>query len=357
MATAALVRRACDYTALALGEEGAAQLGVDLERLKRATFGWASLLTAVAVAAAGPIGFVGLLLPHLLRLAAGPDHRLLLPAALLGGGAFLVLADLAARTLLAPNELPVGVLPRCSAGRSSWLLRRRARRPRWMMPGARRRSFRGPGARYRTRAVLHDLTATIAAGVWSGCSAERLGEDEPRAVLTGCCGSTRRGAGLRRGGARDPAAGSRGGRGGAARRAVEFPFTALEVVLLGAIRTTRVSPSRRRGTRLPARRSPAPGGGARRPPARRALHRRAAARPLRAGAAQEPRVLLLDEVPGARSALSGRLCDRLREIAAADGGRSVFHDSTSPPSTAIGCCSTRAPAAFGPTAESSPGRG
>lgn len=128
VATAALVRRARDYNALALGEEGAAQLGVDLERLKRATFGWASLLTAVAVAAAGPIGFVGLLLPHLLRLAAGPDHRLLLPAALLGGGAFLVLADLAARTLLAPNELPVGVLTALLGGPFFlWLLRRRAR--------------------------------------------------------------------------------------------------------------------------------------------------------------------------------------------------------------------------------------
>ncbi|MCL4839292.1 MAG: iron ABC transporter permease [Thermoanaerobaculia bacterium] len=128
VATLALAARARDYNALALGEEAAAQLGVDLERLKRATFGWASLLTAVAVAAAGPIGFVGLLLPHLLRLAAGPDHRLLLPAAFLGGGAFLVLADLAARTLLVPNELPVGVLTALLGGPFFlWLLRRRAR--------------------------------------------------------------------------------------------------------------------------------------------------------------------------------------------------------------------------------------
>ena len=73
------------------------------------------------------VGFVGLVLPHLLRLAAGPDHRLLLPAAWLGGGAFLVLADLAARTALAPVELPVGVITALLGGPFFvWLLRRRA---------------------------------------------------------------------------------------------------------------------------------------------------------------------------------------------------------------------------------------
>lgn len=110
VAGAALLWRARDYNALALGEETARQLGVDVEGLKRWTFFWTSLLTAVAVASAGLVGFVGLVLPHLLRLAAGPDHRLLLPAAWIGGGAFLVLADLLARTAIAPVELPVGVI-------------------------------------------------------------------------------------------------------------------------------------------------------------------------------------------------------------------------------------------------------
>lgn len=127
VAALALVTRARDYNALALGDEAARQLGVDVEGLKRWTFFWTALLTAVAVALAGMVGFVGLVLPHLLRLAAGPDHRLLLPAAWLGGGAFLVLADLAARTALAPVELPVGVITALLGGPFFvWLLRRRA---------------------------------------------------------------------------------------------------------------------------------------------------------------------------------------------------------------------------------------
>ena len=96
LASTGLVAMARDFNALSLGEEGAQQLGVDVERLKRRTFVLGSLLTALAVAVAGMIGFVGLVVPHLLRLALGPDHRLLLPAAFLGGGAFLVIADLAA---------------------------------------------------------------------------------------------------------------------------------------------------------------------------------------------------------------------------------------------------------------------
>ena len=85
------------------------------------------MLTALAVSLAGLIGFVGLVVPHLLRLLLGPDHRLLLPAALLGGGAFLVLSDLAARLLLAPNELPVGVVTALVGGPFFLLLLRRRR--------------------------------------------------------------------------------------------------------------------------------------------------------------------------------------------------------------------------------------
>ena len=105
-----LITLARAYNALSLGEEAAMQLGVDTERLKRHTFFLGSLLTGLAVAVAGLIGFVGLVVPHLLRLMLGPDHRLLLPAGFLGGAGFLVLADLFARVIVAPNEIPVGVV-------------------------------------------------------------------------------------------------------------------------------------------------------------------------------------------------------------------------------------------------------
>jgi iron complex transport system permease protein len=118
-----------DYNALTIGEEGAAQLGVDVERIKRHTFVLGSLLTGLAVSVAGLIGFVGLVVPHLLRLLLGPDHRLLLPAAFLGGGSFLVLADLIARVAVAPGELPVGVVTALVGGPFFlYLLRRRGSR-------------------------------------------------------------------------------------------------------------------------------------------------------------------------------------------------------------------------------------
>ncbi|MFQ5925168.1 MAG: FecCD family ABC transporter permease [Dehalococcoidia bacterium] len=96
--------------AFSLGEEGAAYLGVDVERDKLTILGLGSLLTGAAVSLSGLVGFVGLVVPHALRLVLGPDHRLLLPAAALSGGAFLVVADLLARTVLAPTEIPVGIL-------------------------------------------------------------------------------------------------------------------------------------------------------------------------------------------------------------------------------------------------------
>jgi len=96
--------------ALSLGEEGAAYLGVEVERDKMLILGLGSLLTAAAVSISGLVGFVGLVVPHAVRLSLGPDHRLLLPASALAGGAFVVIADLLARTLLAPVEIPVGVI-------------------------------------------------------------------------------------------------------------------------------------------------------------------------------------------------------------------------------------------------------
>lgn len=85
-------------------------LGVAVTPLRILLFVLASLLTATAVTLAGTVGFVGLVVPHLLRLVLGSDHRVILPAAALGGGSLLVLADTAARTVLAPQQLPVGVL-------------------------------------------------------------------------------------------------------------------------------------------------------------------------------------------------------------------------------------------------------
>ncbi len=95
---------------LALGEETASVLGADVERVKLAAFGIASLLTAAGVGVAGVIGFVGLVVPHGVRLVTGSDHRSLLPLSFLAGGAFLALADVVARTVVAPSELPIGVV-------------------------------------------------------------------------------------------------------------------------------------------------------------------------------------------------------------------------------------------------------
>lgn len=95
---------------LARGMLQAQALGVAVNRLRYAIFLLASLATAASVTTAGSIGFVGLVVPHLVRLATGNDQRLLLPASVLAGGALLVLADALARTLIAPQQLPVGVL-------------------------------------------------------------------------------------------------------------------------------------------------------------------------------------------------------------------------------------------------------
>ncbi|MGH0031330.1 MAG: FecCD family ABC transporter permease [Myxococcota bacterium] len=101
---------------LALGEESAQQLGVDVARQQRVLLVSTSLMVGAAVAVAGLVGFVGLIIPHLLRLALGPDHRLLVPASALGGAAFLVLCDTLARTLLGGRELPVGAITALAGG-------------------------------------------------------------------------------------------------------------------------------------------------------------------------------------------------------------------------------------------------
>ncbi|MFO8233937.1 MAG: iron ABC transporter permease [Bacteroidales bacterium] len=96
--------------ALRLGEAKAKHLGINTEITIRILFILASLLTGMCVAVAGVIGFVGLIIPHLMRLAVGSDYRILLLSSFLGGGAFLIFSDLIARTIIAPNELPIGVI-------------------------------------------------------------------------------------------------------------------------------------------------------------------------------------------------------------------------------------------------------
>ena len=117
-----------DLNLLSIGEEEARALGVDLDRTRLTLFLATSVATGAAVAAAGPIGFVGLIVPHALRLSFGPDNRLLLPASVLGGAAFLVLCDTLARTLVPGSEVPVGVLTAfLGCPFFLWLLRRRRR--------------------------------------------------------------------------------------------------------------------------------------------------------------------------------------------------------------------------------------
>ena len=113
--------------ALTLGEEGAAAVGVDVERDKRLIIGLGAFLTACAVSLSGIIGFAGLVVPHVLRLTAGPDHRGLIPGAALLGGAFLVVADALARSLFAPAEVPVGVFTALVGGPFFLVILRRGR--------------------------------------------------------------------------------------------------------------------------------------------------------------------------------------------------------------------------------------
>jgi iron complex transport system permease protein len=114
---------------LTLGDEPAQQLGVEVGRVQRVLLIAASLMVGAAVSVAGLIGFVGLIIPHLLRLLIGPDHRLLVPASALAGAAFLLLCDTAARTLLGGRELPVGAITSLAGGPVFlYLLRRQQQR-------------------------------------------------------------------------------------------------------------------------------------------------------------------------------------------------------------------------------------
>ena len=101
---------------LALGEEPARSLGVNTERTKRVIFLLSALMTGAVVSFSGMIGFIGMIIPHAVRLLVGADHRLLLPASTLVGGMFLMVADTMARTLFVPSEVPVGVITALAGG-------------------------------------------------------------------------------------------------------------------------------------------------------------------------------------------------------------------------------------------------
>lgn len=117
-----------DLNAFLLGEEQAAALGVNVEQRKFVLLCVGALMTGAAVALSGLVGFVGLIVPHFVRIVLGPDHRLLLPASFLCGAIFLVIADLIARTILSPQEIPLGVVTALVGAPFFILLLRRAKK-------------------------------------------------------------------------------------------------------------------------------------------------------------------------------------------------------------------------------------
>jgi len=117
-----------DLNLVSLGEERAAQLGVDVDRFKWQAVALGALLAGAAVSVSGVIGFVGLMTPHVMRLIVGSDHRRLLPAVVLAGPIFLVLADLVSRVAIAPQELPLGAVTALVGGPFFLFLLRRERR-------------------------------------------------------------------------------------------------------------------------------------------------------------------------------------------------------------------------------------
>jgi iron complex transport system permease protein len=127
--TAVLVAHSRTLNILSLGEEAATALGVEGDRLRRLGFVITSLTTGVLVALSGGIGFVGLMVPHVVRLAVGADHRRLLPATALAGAIFLTWADVLARVVVAPEELPIGIVTAfAGAPFFLWLMRARSRK-------------------------------------------------------------------------------------------------------------------------------------------------------------------------------------------------------------------------------------
>jgi iron complex transport system permease protein len=111
-----LLHQAPVLNVLTQGEETARSLGIDTERTKKRLYAVTALLTGAVVSVSGMIGFVGMVIPHAVRMAIGSDHRLLMPASALVGGMFLVVSDTIARTAFAPAEIPVGVVTALAGG-------------------------------------------------------------------------------------------------------------------------------------------------------------------------------------------------------------------------------------------------
>ena len=110
--------------ALIIGDETATTLGIDVNRFRRQLLVVTSMLTGVIIAVSGTIGFVGLMMPHIVRLIVGSDHRRVLPISLLSGAVYLIWVDVIARTVFAPEEIPVGIITSlCGAPFFLWLMR------------------------------------------------------------------------------------------------------------------------------------------------------------------------------------------------------------------------------------------
>ncbi|WP_283135217.1 FecCD family ABC transporter permease [Rhizohabitans arisaemae] len=129
LGTAVLLGVSRPLNLLLAGEEAAASLGLNVHRFRATLFVVVALMVGAVVAVSGAIGFVGLMMPHMVRLLVGADHRRALPAVALLGAGFLILTDLAARSLIAPEEIPIGILTALAGGPFFlWLMRRRAAR-------------------------------------------------------------------------------------------------------------------------------------------------------------------------------------------------------------------------------------
>jgi iron complex transport system permease protein len=125
--TTLLLFNARSLNLLMLGERDAFDLGVEIGRVRLGVFLAASVLVGASVASSGSVGYVGLVVPHMVRLSVGGDNRLVLPASALGGGLFVILADTAARTIISPRELPVGAITALIGGPLFLYLLRRSR--------------------------------------------------------------------------------------------------------------------------------------------------------------------------------------------------------------------------------------
>ncbi len=120
--------RARQWNLLAIGEDWAASRGVSINAITAIGYVSGSILTGLVTSLTGPIGFIGLIVPHALRIRWGADHRVLLPCSFFAGGAFLCLCDTLSRTVMAPTEIPVGVITALAGGPFFiWLLRARRR--------------------------------------------------------------------------------------------------------------------------------------------------------------------------------------------------------------------------------------